>query len=81
MYYFYLNFRNYNTHIVMIHKSSCGFCNSGNGAQGSLSNSKGFWAGPFNNILEIESSLQNLQRITKNEFKYSKCSRCFGLNE
>ena len=75
MYYFYLNFPNYKSKSIKIHHSTCGDCKSGQGKI-SISNEKGFWAGPFSKIEDIENSLKELQKIVKSQFMFEKCKRC-----
>ena len=77
MYYFYLNFPNFKSKPIRIHIGSCGHCNSGNGKL-SLSNSRGFWAGPFQSLDDIDASLKELQKIVTHPFTYEKCSCCGG---
>lgn len=70
MYYFYLNFPNLKTNKIMIHHQDCGDCQSGHGKLGSLSNKNGFWAGPFNTIVDTEDSLNKLLNLVVD--KYNK---------
>lgn len=76
MYYFYFNFPNYKSKNIIIHDENCGDCKSGHGKLGSLSNSNGFWAGPFKTVEDVELALGRLLNIVDDEFKYKRCSRC-----
>ena len=76
MYYFYLNFPNYKSKNIMIHSSECGDCKSGIGKRGSLSNEKGFWAGPFETYLNAELCLEELLKKVNVKFAYAKCKKC-----
>lgn len=76
MYYFYFNFPNYKSKSIIIHDGNCGDCNSSQGKLGSLSNSNGFWAGPFKTVIEVELALNKLLKLVEHKFNYEKCSRC-----
>lgn len=76
MYYFYLNFPTYKTHVIKIHRQNCRDCNSGQGKRNSLSNKNGFWAGPFKTINDTEDSLNELLNLVENKFTFSTCRRC-----
>lgn len=71
MYYFYLNFPTYKDKPIKIHNKECGFCNPETGCT-----YNGFWAGPFVNINDAETSLKNLNKLMSVKFEFGKCSCC-----
>lgn len=76
MYYFYVNFPNFNVDPIKIHRTNCGFCQSGNGMQGVGSNQSGFWAGPFNSYNDIVSALEEMNNKFIIPPGFANCSRC-----
>jgi hypothetical protein len=71
MYFFYLNFPTYKERTILIHKKECGFCKNEIG-----NTNNGFWAGPFQNLYEIESSLKKLNNLMIIKFQFKNCSCC-----
>jgi len=63
MYYFYINYPNFKDRTILIHYSDCGNCQNGTGKQGSGSNEKGFWAGPFKELIHAEEALKSLIKL------------------
>jgi hypothetical protein len=59
-YYFYVNFPNFASKTILIHKGTCGHCNQGLGKNGIGSNERGFWAGPFGQYDNARAALTNL---------------------
>jgi hypothetical protein len=74
-YYFYFNFPNLASKTIFIHNSTCGNCKGGLGKLGSLSNEKGFWAGPFGTVDAAKTALIKLQKLIPAQFTYKTC-RC-----
>ena len=63
MYYFYINYPNFKDRTILIHNGDCGQCQNGNGMQGSGSNERGFWAGPFEELIHAEEALKSLIKL------------------
>jgi len=75
MYYFYLNFPTFKERTILIHKGDCSECQNGNGKQGSGSNEKGFWAGPFHELSHAEEALKKMIKLFNHQPK-TKNHRC-----
>jgi hypothetical protein len=76
MYYFYINFPNFNDRTILIHHGTCGRCQNGNGQRGSGTNAIGFWAGPFQTYNDAHGALTKLIRRFQNPPNIDDCGAC-----
>ena len=70
MYYFYLNFPNFSSRIILIHVKTFHHVRPENNSY------NGFWAGPFKTKYDVEFSLKNLNTLMKSGFQYAYCDCC-----
>lgn len=72
-FYFYVNFPRFSEKKILIHRNTCGHCNSGQGKRGTGSNEKGFWCGPFKKYDHAAIALTKLIAKCSNSPKTGDC--------